>query len=264
VLDGNRLAFDCDQRYFDQIAQAVWVFDLRARVPREVFYGEAGRSANDARGIYVDNIVGGGGMLAFGSERVNAHGVPLRRVLWRIDGFDSVAVRSRPDTGDVVAARGGRLAVALPNARVAILRADGSLVRDLALRHRVAPIGADGKPPFLLVGRDLLVLARGTMQDYDTITGKLRWEHGVQSGAQFAGADGRVAAYTVGSTIHLQSGGRERIVQTPASVPRALRYDVQRPLHAALTAIGLYYCFNVDDRRYPGRVVFVPRTALPR
>lgn len=75
VLTGSRLALDCDQQYFDQIAQAVWVYDLRTAVPREVFSSEAGpaRSANgDILGMYVDNIVGGRGLLAFGSSRVKA------------------------------------------------------------------------------------------------------------------------------------------------------------------------------------------------
>ena len=53
-------------------------------------------------------------------------------------------------------------------------------------------------------------------------------------------------------------------MRTGAQPLRAFRDDVQRPVHAALTPDGLYYCFNVADRRYPGRVVFVPRAALPR
>ena len=38
----------------------------------------------------------------------------------------------------------------------------------------------------------------------------------------------------------------------------------RRLAHAALTKNGLYYSFNVADHLYPGRVVFVPRGALPR
>jgi Tol biopolymer transport system component len=258
VLAGNRLAFDCDQRYFDQIAQAVWVFDLRRRLPREVFYGEAGRSAADVRGLYVDNIVGGGGLLAFGTARANAQGVVLRRTLWLIDGFDSLALRSRPTTGEIVAVGGGRLAVVLAKARMAILRADGSLVRTIVLRRRVAPFGVDGKPPFLLADRDLLVLAHGRLENYDTVAGERRWERRISANAQLEATDGRFIVYTAGSTIHLLSAGKEETVQTGARLLRRLRYDVQRPLHAALTKQGLYYCFNVEsDRRYPGRVVFV-------
>ena len=268
VLARSRLAFDCNQTFFDHIAQSLWVFDLRTRLPREVFYGHGGVSASDRRGIYLDHIVGGGGLLAFGSERSDAHGIARRRALWRIDRFDSIALRSGSDTGDVVAAGGGRLAVELANRRVALLRTDGALVRVLRLaRHRsvlAVPFGVDPKPPFLLAGRDLLLLEHGTLQAYDTATGKMRWERRVPPGAQLEGTDGRLVIYTAGSSIHLLSHGRERVMRTGARRLRRLRYDVQRPVHAALTADGLYYCFNVADRRYPGRVVFVPRGALPR
>ena len=51
-------------------------------------------------------------------------------------------------------------------------------------------------------------------------------------------------------------------MQTGARPIHDLRDDVERLVHADLTTAGLYYCFNVPDRRYPGRVVFVPRAAL--
>jgi hypothetical protein len=120
------------------------------------------------------------------------------------------------------------------------------------------------KPPFLLAGRDLLVLERRRLQAYDTATGKLRWERRVPAHAQLEAAEGGVVVYTAGSSIHLLSRGSERVVDTGARPLRALRGDVERLVHADLTAAGLYYCFNVVDERYPGRVVFVPRRALPR
>ena len=58
------------------------------------------------------------------------------------------------------------------------------------------------------------------------------------------------------------SRGSEKVVQTGARPIHDLRDDVERLVHADLTTAGLYYCFNVPDRRYPGRVVFVPRAAL--
>jgi hypothetical protein len=266
VLAGSRLALDCNNTFFDEIEQSVWVFDLRTRVPREVFFGSGGGSDN--RGLYLDNIVGGGGLLAFGSERDDARGVARLRTLWRMYRFDSVALRSNAHSGNVVAAGGGRIAVELADGRVALMRADGRLIRVLRLpRHPSAvgvPFGADPKPPFLLAGSDLLLLEGGTLRVYATATGELGWERRVPAGAQLEAADGRLVIYTAGSTIHILSHGSERVVRTGVRLLPRLRFHVQRLVYASLTADGLYYCFNVADRRYPGRVVFVPREALQR
>jgi hypothetical protein len=256
VLARSRLAFECNDIFLDEIAQSVWVVDLRTQVPREVFLGHGGPSR---RGLFLDHIVGGGGLLAFGNERRDARGIVRQRALWRIVRVDSIAVRSGPDTGDVVAAGGGRLALELADGRVAITRPDGAIVRVLPLRRHVSQIAA-----YLLAGRHLLLLEHGTLRAYDTGTGRLRWERRVPTRAQLEAADGRVVVYTTGASIHLLSLGHDRVVRTGAQQLGRLRFYVDRLVHAALTPIGLYYCFNVADRRYPGRVVFVPRRALPQ
>jgi Tol biopolymer transport system component len=263
VLARNRLAFDCDHQFLDLLDQSLWVADLRTRVPREVFFGHAGPSA---RGLYLDYVVGGSRLLAFGSASVAGRHGPLRRAVWRVDGFQSVALRARPHTGDVVAAGGGRLAIELANGRVAILRADdGATVHVLRLaRRRSGGVFTNPKPPFLLAGRNLLVLERRTLRAYDTTTGTLRWERHVPAHAQLEAAAGGLVVYTAGSSIHVLSRGSEKVVRTGARRVRPLTDDAERLVHAGLTAAGLYYCFNVADERYPGRVVFVPRSALPR
>ena len=264
VLAANRLAFDCNNTFLDLIEQSLWVVDERTRLPREVFSSHAG-PAN--QGLYLDNIVGGDGLLAFGSQRRGAQGKVLRRMLWRIEGFDSIALRSSPGTGEVVAAGEGRLAVESPNGHIAILSANGTPLHLLSLPRRrsgfAVPFGVDPKPQFLLAGRDLLRLDDGTLAAYDTATGKVRWERRVPPGAQLEGADGGLVVYTVGSSIHLLAHGRESVVHTHALRLPRLRDYVYRVVHAALTREGLYYSFNVADRRYPGRVMFVPRSALP-
>src|SRR5205823_14500657 len=125
-LVNSRLAFDCDHTFLDVIAQSLWVVDLRTRLPHQAFFGHGW---SGARGTYLVSLVGAGGLLAFSSEREDPHGVVRRRTLWRIDGFHRSALRSGSDAGVVVAAGGGRLAVALENGRVALTRADGSLLR---------------------------------------------------------------------------------------------------------------------------------------
>jgi hypothetical protein len=263
VFAGRRLALDCDDRFLDLIAQSLWVFDLRTRVPREVFLGHGGP---DPGGLYLDNVVAGGGLLAFGSERRDPHGRVRQRTVWRIDRFDSVALRSRPGTGDLVAVDARRLAVDLGHGRVAISTADGDVVRVLSpAGHRsvfTAPFGFDRSSPFLLEGRNLLAIEHGVLRAYDSVSGKVRWTRHVARNAQLDAADRRLVVYTAGSSVHVVSRRGEKVVQTGARRVRRIRFLTQRIIHAALTADGLVYSFNLADRRYPGRVVFVPRRAL--
>jgi len=261
VLARNRLAFDCDHQFLDLLDQSLWIVDLHTRVPREVFFGHSGPTGPN---LFLGYVVGEGRLLAFGTTSVAGRGRPLHRALWRVDGFDSIALRARPDTGDLVAADGGRMAQ-VKDGRVAILRADdGALIRGFspAGRSSLNAFGLDPKSPFLLAGRDLLVLEHRRLRAYDTTPGKLRWEHRVPAHAQLEAADAGVVVYTAGSSIHMLSRGSEKVVQTGARPIHDLRDDVERLVHADLTTAGLYYCFNVPDRRYPGRVVFVPRAAL--
>lgn len=259
ALAGSRLAFDCDHQFFDESLQSMWVVDVKTRIPREVFVGHGmffGAGGPGPQGIFLDSIVGGNGLLAFGSETDSPrHG--RRLTLWRVDGFFGVAIRSVPDVGNVVAAGGGRLAVELANGNVAMLTRDGVPVRVLQLSR------ARGQPQaFLLADRKLVLLTGRALQAYDTTTGKLAWRRRVPAGARLQAADGRVVVYSVGTVIHVLSSGHETVVHTGATALRSLRGFTSGLVHAALTPNGLYYCFDVAASRYPGRVVFLPRAAL--
>ncbi len=264
VLAGGRLAFDCDHTFFDEIAQSMWVVDLGTRIPHEVFFGHGGPAPG---GILLDNIVAGDGVLAFGSESDNARGVQ-RRTIWRVDGFFGDAIRSGPGIGNLVGAGGGRLAVELANGHVEMLTSDGAPLSVLPLPRpaavKVGTVRVEQAHQFLLEGRKLLFLERRTLRAYDTTTDKLLWQRTVPPGAHLEAADNRLVVYTEGTAIHVVSRGRETIVRTGAAQLRRLRGFAQGLVHAALTANGLYYCFNVADARDPGRVVFVPRAALPK
>src|SRR5207248_8442660 len=139
----------------------------------EVFFGHSGPSG---RNLALDYIVRGGRLLVFGTTSVAGRGHPLHRALWRVEGFDSVSLRARPGTGDLVAADGARLAVELADGRVALVRADdGSVIRVLPLaRRRPNRLIVVEKPPYLLAGRSLIRVDGRTMQAYDTATGKLQ------------------------------------------------------------------------------------------
>jgi len=259
VLSRNRLAFDCSYEFVDLVAQSVWVVDLRNRIPREVFFGHAGNTG----GLYLDHVVGENGAVAFGTHSENARGAVLRRTLWRLDGFDSVAVDAGRDAGNVVAANDRYLAAEVAGRRIAILRPDGTLVRTFATpQPRPKDFALDQQSPYLLAGRELVLVDGRSLCAFDTKTGKLLWQRRVPPRAQLEAADGDLVVYTAGRIVHVLSHGNDRIVDTGASELHRLRFVVERPVHAAVDGSGLYYCFNVADRRYPGRVVFVPRSAL--
>jgi hypothetical protein len=75
VVLRERLAFDCNYEFVDIVAQSVWVVDPRTRVPREVFLGHAGSTG----GLYLDHVVGGDDVVAFGSDTEDARGNTVRR-----------------------------------------------------------------------------------------------------------------------------------------------------------------------------------------
>ena len=267
VLAGERLALDCDQSGPDTIGQSLRVYDLRTRRPRQVFSAHRGGPAGTLRGTYLAHVVGGGRLVAFGTARVNGRGFARSRAVWRIDGARRVMLRSG---GDLVAAEGDRLAVELANARIAIVREDGTLLHVLALpRHppeRRPFFEEEPNRQILLAGRLLLLLEHRTLRIYDSTTGTLRGRMRLPPHSRLEAADERYVVYVAGSAIHLIVRQIDTATGVPADNRRLRRrgYYIEQRVHADLTPAGLFYCFNVADRRYPGRVVFVPRAALPR
>src|SRR5206468_7539174 len=116
----------------------------RTRLPRVVFFGHSGPEGHD---VSLDSVVGQGDLLAFGSASYAARGSRGRYAVWRVDGVDSIAVRARPGTGDLVAAGGGLLATQLRDRRIALLRTDGRVVRVIAPSRGRATETLDGFEP---------------------------------------------------------------------------------------------------------------------
>jgi hypothetical protein len=69
--------------------------------------------------------------------------------------------------------------------------------------------------------------------------------------------DGRLAAYTSGTEIHVVrlGDGRDRILRIPPAV---------QPVDAQLVPTGLFYSYNVRHDAEPGRVSLLPRAGLTR
>ncbi len=267
TLAADRLAFDCDQSGTDVVAQSLRVYDLASRRPTEVFFGHNG-GASISRGVYLDRIEGGGGLLAFGSEATDPLGRPLRRGVWRIDDGHAVRLRSGPAAGELVAADGGHLAVELPNGWVQLFAPDGRLLRILRPPHRRPQPRFFAPHPRreILAGDRLIVRIGRPLHIYDADSGALR--HSWPARGTLEAADGGLAISASGRELDLLRlrDGRTWHIRIPTA-DRELRHRLghffERPVHADLTSAGLFYSYNTHDRRDPGRIVFVPRANLP-
>ena len=73
--------------------------------------------------------------------------------------------------------------------------------------------------------------------------------------------------YTIGADLHVISRAGDKVIHTPAAGAGWNNYydaPPRHPLYAALSSAGLFYAYDVKRKAFPGRVVFVPRSALPR
>jgi len=255
VLASDRIVFDCGNVFFEQTEDSVWVAGLRTLLPHAVFDGSAGPGP---RGLFVNGVAGVGRLLAFATDQVDQRRHSTY-ALWRIVGFKSINVHVGAGTLRLVAAADGLLASELANGDVQLLRANGTPLRVLGLSRRRSALDAS----FRLAGGELLLLEKGLLRAFSTTDGKLRWQRRVAANATLEAAAGGLIVYAAGSTLHLFERGRDTVVRTSAQRLRERDVELSELVHAALGPDGLYYCYDVHDVRFPGRVVFVPRDALP-
>jgi Tol biopolymer transport system component len=259
TLARGRVAFNCDQSGVDVVAQSLRVQDLTTRLPRKVFYGHNGGAALSP-GLYLDKLSGGGQTLVFDSEQTDPQGRPLGRRIWRIGATRASLLRSG---GALLAADDGTIVVELPGGRVATLNADGTVRLRLKAPLLPPPRPFFGPPPprRAALGGGKLVLALGQrLAVYDASDGLLlhAWPY-ARASRGFEGAWNGVALYVHGRTLSLVGKAK-----TSTKVPvhdrwlRRLGYWLDQSVHAAVGQSGLVFSYNVDDRRFPGRVVFVP------
>jgi Tol biopolymer transport system component len=255
VLASDRIVFDCGNVFFDESEDAVWVAGLRTLLPHAVFEGSAGPGP---AGLFLNGVAGTGRLVAFATGKIDQRRHSTY-ALWRLDGFDSINIHVGAGTTRLVAAADGLLATELGNGDAQILRADGTPLRVLGLRRRRSALDAS----FRLADGELLVLEKGLLRAFSTADGKLRWQRRVPANATLEAAAGGLIVYASGSTLHVLERGRDTVVRTSAQRLRERDVELSQLVHAALGPDGLYYCYDVHDVRFPGRVVFVPRAALP-
>ena len=255
VLASDRIVFDCGNVFLDESEDSVWVAGVRTLLPHAVFDGSAGPGRG---GLFVNGVAGAGHLVAFATGKVDQRRHSTY-ALWRIVRFESINVHLGAGTRRLVAAADGLLVSELANGDAQLLRADGTPLRVLRLSRRRSALDAS----FRLAGGELLILEKGLLRAFSAVDGKLRWQRRVPANGTLEAAAGGLIVYASGSTLHLLERGRDTVVRTSAQRLREREVEPSQLVHAALGPDGLYYCYDVHDVRFPGRVVFVPRDALP-
>lgn len=268
---GQRLAIACDHDFLDEHQQAVLVFDLRTRIPVEPIHAyNANFGAGTQSGTVVDGPVLSGGRIEFESSpwaaasrnnKLKRSRLP-RQILWAAHGSHRAMLRSAHRLGSLLAGDRAWLVFTVTNG-IEITSPNGHAYRLLHLP--ALHLGIRALPPgFLIVGDELIRLGGGRLEGWDVRNGRVLVDRNVSAKAQLQAANSQYIAYTAGADIHLVSRTGDHVIHTPAVSSHELHYYGEPPLHAALSSAGLFYAYDLKGGAFPGRVVFLPRRALPR
>ena len=206
--------------------------------------------ADHLQGDYLANLFGDESRLVFNTWHETRSAVTQAR-LWRVDGKRKTLVRSGADALPVVAVDGDRIVTLRANGRLTLLSGEGQRLGALSLGRGINGVRLDAA--------QLVVLRRATLEVYDLSSGRLvrrrSTQHGISGVVRLEDVDRGVAVYVAGLTIHLLrlSDGRDI----------ALRLDDEgSEAHAQLEPAGLFYAYNQAWTTKPGRLGFVPRSAI--
>jgi len=190
----------------------------------------------------LDDVVGGGSALVYGTRESLVTAPPGPETIWRVDGDKPVQITFDPDDLQPLAVDQGRIVARRADGALELLDLDGGVLRTLD----VSALGA------ALAGDDLVVHVRGELRDYSASTGDLRyvWPLPDVSSAKLDDAARGVAVYSLDGVVHLLRL-RDGVDKT---VPDALA--------AELTDAGLFYSF-AGKEPWPGGISFVPFAELP-
>jgi WD40 repeat protein len=169
--------------------------------------------------------------------------------LWRVDGSSAVEIASSGGALTPLAVDAGRILVDHEDGTLELMSSGGSSLQTFHVDTGDF-LGAK------VQGRDVVVLKRDTIADYDADSGALLHEWPLPPGdRQFEGLRDGVAVLVSGREIHLfrLADGHDAVIEIPGT-GRVL---------AQLDESGLFYSYSVDDPTYPGRVAFLPFNQLP-
>jgi hypothetical protein len=271
---GRRLAVQCNHSFLDESAQAILDFDLRSAVPAEpvsAYSAFFGRGAQF--GTIVDGPVQSGGRIEFetshwraGKGRPFGKSILRHQFLWAAHGSGRTKLHAAHRLGSLIAGDRHWLVFRVWHG-LEITSPSGRRVLRLPLQtlhRRPWPLPAPG---YLIRGDELIRLADGQLEGWNVRTGQLLLDQNVPSKAVLDAADSSYIVYTVGADLHLISRTGEKVIHTPAAdAGWNNRYGAPplHPVYAALSSAGLFYSYDLKGGTFPGRVVFVPRSRLPR
>jgi len=199
------------------------------------------------------DVVGHGSLIAFDSWKgpepyCNLPCPPPKRDgrLYRLDNGNAVQIAASPHELTPLSVDGEQILVDEGSGTLAVFDAMGSRTMSVDVGDHTAA---------KLQGRDLVVQNGLGLEDYDAETGTLLHSWPAPTDASLDDVHNGTAVYVTAAEVHLLrlADGRDLAIHPPG----------HGPLHAQLEGPGLFYSYNVDDGARPGRVAFVPSTALP-
>lgn len=170
--------------------------------------------------------------------------------IWSISKGLTKLLAAKDDT-KLLDVDAGRILLLEPPGKLLVYDGSGKQVGKLDL-------GKNAVDTARLSGSTQVAVARGLqLMTYDLGTGKLVASRTMKNGAKFQDVENGVAVYNLGvSEVHLLTiaTGRDRVAAKAKNL-----------VQADLEPAGLFYGYNVPGGgSKPGRVIFVPFSALPK
>jgi hypothetical protein len=234
-------------------------------------------AAEESSGDYVGNMFGDGGVLAFNywsecmaipvgweGEQTCPDPAPgdqpitifSGQKLLKIVNGKGVAIASAPDVVasglhtmslKIVAVDARRIATQRPDGSVAIYSAGVS-----AWKRMAVPNGTFSG--FAFQGSQLATVRNGDLDLYDVDTGLLTQTIPLAAGSKLRDLQRGLAVYLRGRKIHvLRLADKKDVTYAPPG---------KGSVDAQIESSGLFYSYNYERGRSPGRVVFVPFAAV--
>src|SRR5205823_3421424 len=111
----------------------------------------------------LDDVVGGGSTLVYGSRESPVTAPQGPETIWRVDGATPVQITRPPGDLQPLSVDGGRIVARRPDGSLELLDVDGGVLRTFDVRAVAAVLADD----------DLVVLVQGELRDYSASTGVL-------------------------------------------------------------------------------------------
>jgi WD40-like Beta Propeller Repeat len=206
-------------------------------------------------GSFLGGVAADGGTVAFdvasAGSKIRGDLVIQQTRVWKATESRKSIVRTFRGEATVAALDASRIAVVRGGKAISVLASAGGVRTFRFGGRRVLGAG--------LAGPRLVALLATRLTVVDLRSGRRAHSWPVRRGfgpaPELEGAQGDLAAYVVGASIHVLRlhDGREIVINTP---------NATEPVFARFVASGLFYSFNAAYEKRPGRLVFVVQSQL--